>query len=334
MIEAQPARVESPLNHLRTNESAKPVATPKPKKLTGKSLVLEQLETPEHLSWKQLRFTIAFGLLLIHAVAAVGFWFFSWSGLFIALGLYVMTIPLGISIGFHRLLTHRSFESPTWLTWVCGLTGTLAMQAGPVTWVAAHRLHHSDADRQPDPHSPFVSFMWSHLFWFLFWDPRLQNVENRNRLAKDVVARPGQLFLEDNYWWINLLMPGVLFGLGWLVGGFYMAMSWMTWGWALRLVAGWHATFFVNSACHLWGYRNYDIVDNSRNNWWVALLTFGEGWHNNHHADPSSAAHGHRLTEIDPAYMFILGLQKLGIVKNVRRPSHTERMVHAKGDGA
>ena len=168
----------------------------------------------------------------------------------------------------------------------------MAFQIGPISWVGNHRYHHKEADQLLDPHTPLAGFAWAHFLWTFYGHPELPDLERRTRHARDLAQDPFHRALERHFLFLNLLLFAALFAGGCLVGGPGLGASLLVWGGFLRVVAIWHATFLVNSVNHLWGYRNYETADNSRNNVWIALLVCGEGWHNNHHAEPRSAATG------------------------------------------
>ena len=275
-------------------------------------------------------YALSLGIYHLLALLAVTPWFFSWSGLALAFfGLYVFG-TLGINLCFHRLLTHRGFTCPRWLERSLALLGVCCLQDTPARWVAIHRMHHQHSDNEPDPHSPLVAFFWSHVGWLLVENRQLNNMLTYDRYARDVLREPFYFAFERNLlWvWVNLAQWAVFFlaglAVGWLSGtaldGVQLGASWLVWGVLVRTVAVWHITWSVNSATHLWGYRRYETGENSRNNWLIALLSNGEGWHNNHHADQRSAAHGHRWWEIDVTYLTIVLLEKLGLARDVVRP--------------
>ena len=260
-------------------------------------------------------------------------WLFSWTGVLLAVvGTYLYG-GLGINIAYHRLLTHRSFKCPLWLERFFVVVALCCMEDAPASWVATHRLHHNDSDEAADPHSPFVSFFWSHMGWLLVENRAVRSVSAYERYARDVLRDPFYLRLERSLLgiWIYLAQMLVYF-LGGLSAGIAMGETWagaiqfglslVVWGVVLRTVCVWHISWSVNSLTHLFGYRNYDTSDNSRNNWLVALLSNGEGWHNNHHVDPSSASNSHRWWEFDGAFLFICMLERLGLATEVIRPRH------------
>lgn len=273
------------------------------------------------IDWQNLNWRVISAIALMHviAMAAVLPAMFTWSGVAILLLLTWVSGGLGITLGYHRLLTHRSFKTPKWLEYFLTLCGCLAWQGGPIEWVGVHRLHHKHADTDHDPHSPQHGFTWSHILWTLH-----RNVEGIHGpdAAKDLQRDPVHRWLERLFWLPQLVLAAILFLLGWMAGGVALGVSWIVWGVALRTVLVFHGTWFVNSAAHTWGYQNYrNTGEHSTNLWWVALVSFGEGWHNNHHAFPRSAAHGLRWFELDPTYWTIRMLVWVGLARDVYLPS-------------
>ncbi|BAY80981.1 stearoyl-CoA 9-desaturase [Calothrix parasitica NIES-267] len=232
---------------------------------------------------------------------------FSWSAVGVAFLLHFMTIGLGITFGFHRLATHRSVEVPKWLEYFLILCGTLALQGGVFGWVGYHRLHHLYSDQERDPHNSRKGFWWCHISWLMHTVPTLSE---RPRYTKDIADDKFYQFCHRYYLELQVALGVILY----LLGGW----SFVIWGIFVRLFVGIHSTMFVNSACHMIGYRSHETEDNSTNCWWVALLTFGEGWHNNHHAFQYSARHGLRWWEIDMIWTTIQLLELVGLAKNVK----------------
>lgn len=277
-------------------------------------------------------------ILLFHLLALLACvpWLFSWSGLAWAVsGLYLFG-TLGINIGYHRLLTHRGFVCPRWLEHGLTIIGSCCWQGSPMNWVAIHRMHHQHSDEPLDPHSPRTGFFWSHMGWFMIYDPAIYNLSTYDRYARDLFQDRFYKWLERPRTWrnIQLVQWAVFLGLGALVGGLWtsslmgavqLALSWFVWGVLVRTVAVWHITWSVNSFTHVWGYRTFDTHDDSYNNWLVGLVSNGEGWHNNHHAQPRSAAHGQRWWELDVSYMTIRLFELVGLAWDVVRPSQRAR---------
>jgi stearoyl-CoA desaturase (delta-9 desaturase) len=255
---------------------------------------------------------------LIHLGALAAPFFFTWKGLLLAVVLAWITGGLGICLGYHRLLTHGSFRTYRPLERLIAILGVLAGEGPPVFWVAQHRKHHQFSDQQGDPHSPRDGAWWSHMFWLFPRDERQWRAEAK-RYAPDMLKDPFMRFLDRSFLIWHILLGAAIFTVGWALWDWYTGVSLVAFGMFVRLVYVLHITWAVNSATHMWGYRNYATKDNSRNLWWVGLLAFGEGWHNNHHAFQRSARHGHRWWEIDVTYMAIRTMEICGLVWNVVR---------------
>ena len=252
---------------------------------------------------------VVFGLFHIGAVASL--FMFSWQALIVAVILYWIAGSLGIGMGYHRLLTHRGYKTPKPVEYFLSLCGTLAVEGGPANWVVTHRIHHRFSDQEGDPHSPRDGGWWAHMGWILVGRAQEHPPAVLHRYAPDLMRDRFQRLLNRLYIW-----PIAFLGLGlYALGGW----PFLTWGLCLRVVLGLHATWLVNSATHMWGSRRFATRDDSRNNWWVAWLTFGEGWHNNHHAHPTSARHGLAWYEIDMNWWGIRTLKWLGLAKSIRQ---------------
>ena len=258
-------------------------------------------------------------------------WLFSWSGLAWAVGGLYLFGTLGINIGYHRLLTHRGFACPRWLEHALSVLGACCWQGTPMSWVAIHRMHHQHSDERGDPHSPRASFFWSHMGWLLIYDPAIYNLGTYDRYARDLfqdrfykwLERPRVWRMLHRTQWAAFLGAGALVGAltTWsLAAALQLGFSWLVWGVFVRTVAVWHITWSINSVTHLWGYRSFETHDDSRNNWLVGLVSNGEGWHNNHHADPRCAAHGQRWWELDVSYLTIWALERIGLASDLIKP--------------
>lgn len=258
---------------------------------------------------------IAIGVLHLGCIAAP--FFFSWSGVALFVALWWVCGGLGVCLCYHRLLTHRSFKTPKWFEYFLTILGTANWQGGPVKWVGEHRIHHKHSDGEHDPHSPKHGFNWAHMFWAICKNE--PGYEPRDA-AKDLLRDPVMAFIDKHHYVWQFLIAAVLFGAGLAIGGWQLGVSWVVWGVCVRTVFTYHATWFVNSAAHTWGYRNYETDDDSRNNWWVAILSFGEGWHNNHHATQRSAAHGHKWYEFDITYLTIRAFGLVGLARDIVKP--------------
>ena len=262
----------------------------------------------EGINWTSL---IAFTVFHLGAVAAL--FFFSWKALLTALALYWISLSFGIGMGYHRLLTHRSYKAPKWIEYGLAICGTLALEGGPVFWVATHRVHHQHSDRYGDPHTPTEGGWWAHLVWMLVGKAGYCTMEECAKYAPDLVKDRFHLWLSKYHY-----VPPIVLGLVLLATG---SLPFLLWAGFFRVTMGLHATWLVNSATHLWGKRRFATRDGSRNNAWVALVTFGEGWHNNHHAHPTSARHGLAWYEVDMTWLTIRLFEKLGLVKAVHQAS-------------
>jgi stearoyl-CoA desaturase (delta-9 desaturase) len=255
---------------------------------------------------------------LFHLGALAAFFFFSWQRLTVMLALYVVAINVGIGMCYHRLLTHRGYQVPKWLEYVMSVCATLALEGGPMFWVSTHRVHHQLSDQEGDPHTPREGGWWAHTGWILFGNALHAQSAVLKRYSPDLARDRFHVWLSK-FHWIPLTASGVvLFGAGWLMGGLKNAIGMVLWGVFLRVTVGLHATWLVNSATHMWGTRRFETRDASRNNWWVALVSGGEGWHNNHHAHPVSARHGLRWYELDPNYWGIWLLSKVGLARKIQ----------------
>lgn len=269
--------------------------------------------------WKhRAQKTVTVSIVTLHVLAIFAFYpFFSWSGFAIFLALYFVTACLGITLCFHRLLTHRSFKTPKWFERFLILCGCLAWQGSPISWIGTHRAHHAHSDQEGDPHTPQHGFNWAHVLWTFNKEEKFDPLDYCKDLQQDSFI----MDLEKWFWLPQITLTLIVYDLGYIYGGWQTGISWILWGTAIRTVAVFHATWFVNSASHTWGYRNYsDTKDNSRNLWWVAILSFGEGWHNNHHKFQTSAAHGLRWFEIDPTYLIIKLLEKVKLASKIKLP--------------
>ena len=250
-------------------------------------------------------------MILLHIGAIAALFFFSWKALIVAAILYWATIGFGIGMGYHRLLTHRSYKVPKLVEYFFAVCGTLTLEGGPIFWVATHRVHHQHSDKDGDPHTPRHGGFWAHVGWIMFGEPKHNDTKKMSKYAPDLakgpvlrLAEPLAFRSDHGFGCHSVCWPAV-----------FPCSSGPD---ALRVVLGLHATWLVNSATHMWGSRRFATKDDSRNSFWVAILTFGEGWHNNHHAHPTSARHGLAWYELDITWMHIWLLKKLGIAKNVK----------------
>jgi stearoyl-CoA desaturase (Delta-9 desaturase) len=249
-----------------------------------------------------------------------------WSDLVVFAICYVAT-GLGVTVGFHRHLTHRAFKAKRWVRGTLAILGSAAIEGPVIAWVADHRKHHTFADVEGDPHSPHVDHghgwkgalkgLWhAHVGWLFIHTQR----GNKQRYARDLLDDPLIRFVARTFvLWVTagLLMP---FALGYLIGGsLHAALTGLLWGGAVRMLVVHHVTYSINSLCHFFGRQAFDTGDESRNLLWLSPFTFGESWHNNHHAFPTSHAHGLRWWQLDPSAVVIRLLEKLGLAWDVVR---------------
>lgn len=327
MANAYVDRLSEPSSPLESSQSSADVAA-SPKENAVKKLDRPEATAPLTVYW---RYAIALGV--VHALALLAFvpYLFSWSGVALAIAGHFVFGMMGITIGYHRLLTHQGFSCPKWFEYTLAILGICNLQDSPGRWVAIHRLHHKHSDETPDPHSPLVTFFWGHVGWLLYINRDFKNVHSFEQYVRDLLRQPFYLRLERGNLWLGIFVLHALAFLvaggatGWLLGGdldsaVQLGLSWLIWGVIVRTVFVLNGTWAVNSIGHMFGYQNYTTGDQSRNNWFVALIAHGEGWHNNHHADQRSARHGHRWWELDMSWWVICLLERLGLVWNVVRP--------------
>jgi fatty-acid desaturase len=257
------------------------------------------------LNWITTGFMLAF-----HVGAIVALFMFSWKGLAAAIFLWWLSGSLGIGMGYHRLLTHRGYKTPRWVEYLMTICGTMALEGGPIAWVATHRMHHQNTDKEGDPHSPNDGGLWAHIGWIITGKAMHRNTAELLPYVPDLRKQKFYMWISK-YHWVPLAGLGVIL---YAIGGW----SCMMWGVFLRTVVGLHATWLVNSATHMWGSQRFITGDLSTNSFWVAILTFGEGWHNNHHASPQSARHGLAWYEVDVNWYGISALRMLGLAWDVK----------------
>ena len=292
----------------------------------------EVLSLPIGVSNRQINWRYAGAVGGCHLLAFLAFspWFFSWTGLALAwLGIFIFG-GLGINLCYHRLLSHRSFQCPLWLEHTLACLAVCCFEDAPARWVAIHRMHHHRADQRPDPHSPLVSLFWSYMGWLFIENTDLNRVIAYDRYARDIIRDRFYAWLERAFVWVVLASWLGYFAVGFLASLALMgtpreavqfgASIWL-WGAIVRTILVWHITWCGNSFPHLFGYRNYETKDNSRNNIIVAIITSGEGWHNNHHAEPGSASNQHHWWELDMTYMALKIFVLLGLASNVQLPT-------------
>lgn len=255
-------------------------------------------------NWNTIFFVTVFHIFAVWSIFTM-----SWANAAAFLVTWWISGSWGIGLGYHRLYTHRGFKAPRWLEHFLAVCGTLALQSGPISWVTTHRLHHAFTETDRDPHSPLNGVFWAHMGWIFRGTAQVQPKSVRERYSPDLLRDPFLVFI-DKYYYVTSIVVGI--GL-FAIGGWSMALA----GIFLRTVVGWHSTWLVNSATHLWGSRRFETRDTSRNNALIAAITWGEGWHNNHHAIPRSARHGLTAAEVDLNWLQLKALEKVGLVKDL-----------------
>jgi stearoyl-CoA desaturase (delta-9 desaturase) len=252
---------------------------------------------------------VVFGLFHVGAVAAL--FMFSWKVFFVALALHWFAVGWGISLGYHRLHTHQSYQCPKWFERLLGLAGAMSFEGGPIFWVGTHRIHHAKSDKPGDPHSPRLGGLFhAHLGWILFGETHHNDTEYMSKYAPDLARDPFYRWLNTWHWVPTAVLAVILFAWG--------GLPMFLWGICLRITYGLHVTWFINSLTHVIGSTRFDSDDDSKNSFVLAQLTFGEGWHNNHHAHPTSARHGMAWWELDISWLTLKLMRAVGLVWGVR----------------
>ena len=284
--------------------------------------VREDLRMGREYQEGRINWVTAIAMTLFHVGAIAALFFFSWTNVAVAAVMYFFAINVGIGMAYHRLLTHRGYKTPKWVEYFLTTCGTMALEGGPIFWVATHRVHHQNSDHEGDPHTPHEGTWWAHAGWIISGRALHSETALLGRYAPDLTRDPVHVWLSKFHWlpltiagFLQLALGAALASPGHRLVG---AIGMVLWGTFFRVTLGLHATWLVNSATHLWGKRRFETRDDSRNNWWVALLTGGEGWHNNHHAHPVSARHGLAWYEFDVNYYGIWLLEKIGLAKKVQ----------------
>jgi len=258
----------------------------------------------------RINWSTSIAMVVFHVGALIALFHFSWQALVAFLVTAWVAGSLGIGMGYHRLLTHRGYKVPKFVEYFLAVCGTLALESGPISWVATHRIHHAHSDQEGDPHTPRDGRWWAHMGWILTGTAQQHEEAVLWRYAPDLMRDPFHRLL-NRFHYVPLVLLGLF--LYW-VGGWGVMM----WGIFLRVTFGLHVTWLVNSATHMWGSRRFQTTDDSTNNLWVALITFGEGWHNNHHAHPRAARHGVAWYELDLNWWGIRALQLLGLARDIK----------------
>ena len=263
--------------------------------------------------WRRVDWWVLGWVGLMHVGAVAALFFVTVPAVLTAVFLHWLTLSVGICLGYHRFLSHKSMKLRTPAEFFVLACGTLSGEGTPLSWAATHRLHHQRSDQPGDPHSPHTDHdgpWWSHLLWLFLSRSHRDTQLLYSKYVPELKDRPMLQFFEKTFalW---MVLPGVAL---YALGGWPMLL----WGLCARMTYAYHSTWFVNSATHLWGYRNYETRDESKNLWWVALVSYGEGWHNNHHAHPANARAGHRWYEVDPTFWVIKLLKATGIAYDVK----------------
>ena len=291
------------------------ISDPPVKRAQGVEVSADTQQKSDEFNWVFFVTIALFHLLALAAIVQSAF-HWRWSSVVVFFAVWLVGQNVGIGMSYHRQLTHRGYATPKWLEYFMAACGTMALQGGPLYWVAVHRMHHQYTDKPGDPHSPRDGAWWSHMGWILNGSLHSDS-KVLSRYAPDLAKDPVHQWLSKYHWVpVTTVGLGLLFG-GAAFGGWACGISWVLWGIFLRVTIGMHVTWLVNSATHMWGSQRFKGHDDSTNNWVIALITGGEGWHNNHHAHPVSARHGMAWYEIDFNYMGIQLLKLLGLAKNV-----------------
>jgi fatty-acid desaturase len=274
--------------------------------VAGRQKKVDSTDKPNHVNW-----ATSITMVVFHVCTVAALFMFSWKALAVTVALWWIAGSLGVGMGFHRLLTHRGYKVPKWVEYFLTVCGVLSLEGGQIDWVVTHRIHHAHTEQEgADPHTPRDGKWWAHMGWILRGTAQQHGEEVMRRYAPDLMRDRFHVLLNKVYW-IPLIVLGV---------ALFAAGGWplLFWGVFLRVTVNLHATWLVNSATHLWGSRRFQTTDDSTNLWWVALLTFGEGWHNNHHAHPRAARHGLKWYEIDINWYGIRALQLLGLARDIK----------------
>ena len=258
----------------------------------------------KNLEWPTIIFFTVVHLLSLYALQ-----FASWDAFLLMIFLGWVTGCLGLTLGYHRLLTHKSFEVPKWLERIFATCGALSAEYGPIEWVGLHRQHHKWSDQGMDPHNVKRGFWWAHIGWMLFRVPGEKRVK---RYAADLRKDPYYRWLDKNFLALQIPLAFLLYSLG--------GWTYVLWGIPVRIVVVYHLTWCINSVCHTWGEKPFNHPHQALNNRLMGWIAFGEGWHNNHHAYPSSAKHGLQ-GQFDLTWYIIVLLNRLGLAKNIKLPT-------------
>nr|XP_043637181.1 palmitoyl-monogalactosyldiacylglycerol delta-7 desaturase, chloroplastic-like [Erigeron canadensis] len=266
--------------------------------------------------WSNMDVWMAGGILIVHILAGFAPFMFTWNAFLAGFCAYVLMV-MGISVSYHRNLSHHSLKLPKWLEYFFAYLGALSLQRDPIFWVSIHRYHHKYVDTEKDAHSPIFGFWFSHMGWLFDSGYIIEKYKERNNV-EDLKSQAFYRFLRRTYLYHIIAFAALVYAFG----GF----TYLVWIVGVGTTCTYHAIWLVNSASHIWGYQSWDTGDLSKNNWWVALLSFGEGWHNNHHAFEYSARHGFEWWQIDLGWYVIRFLEALGLATNVKSPSEAHKL--------
>jgi len=265
--------------------------------------------------WMPTDITYASFIGAMHLGCLLAPFTFTWSAFSCFLVMYFITGCLGITLSYHRQLSHKSFNTPKWVEYTLAYFGAMAVQGDPLEWASSHRYHHQHCDTPKDPHTPYEGFWWSHCGWLLDNEATLTRVSDRSN-AVDIASQPFYQWLEKTYMWHVVGWAAAFYALG--------GLPWLVWGFCVRTCWVYHITWAVNSVSHVWGSQTFNTGDLSRNNWWIGILAFGEGWHNNHHAFEFSARHGLEWWQIDMTWMMVCVLKFFGLADKVKLPKQAQ----------
>ncbi|GJT66843.1 palmitoyl-monogalactosyldiacylglycerol delta-7 desaturase, chloroplastic-like protein [Tanacetum coccineum] len=266
--------------------------------------------------WRTVDIQMSAGVLAMHILAVFAPFTFTWGAFCAAVVGYILCGLFGVTLTYHRILAHRSLKVPKWLEYFFAYLGVLSFQRDPIFWVSIHRFHHQYVESEKDPHSPIFGFWFSHMGWLFDSGYIIEKYQERNNV-EDLKSQVFYRFIKRTYLWHSFVFTALVYALG----GF----TYLVWIIGVGTTWGYHVTFLVNSACHVWGNQTWNTNDLSKNNWWVALVTFGEGWHNNHHAFEYSARHGLEWWQIDICWYTIKFLKALGLATNVKLPTEEHK---------
>ncbi|BFG26052.1 hypothetical protein CerSpe_123260 [Prunus speciosa] len=266
--------------------------------------------------WNFVDLATLAGLVYLHYLAVLAPFYFTWPAFWSAVALYYIS-GVGVTLSFHRNLSHKSFKLPKWLEYFFAYCGVLSFQRSPLEWVSIHRAHHQYTDTWNDPHSPIGGLWFSHIGWALDYRTHLGSYEARLKNVADLKSQAYFRFLHYTYPLHSIALGVLLYTIG--------GMPFLVWGMGVWTVLFLHAIFGINSICHTWGQEVWDTGDLSKNNWLIGLMAHGEGWHNNHHAFEYSAQHGFEWWQIDITWYLIRFLQAVGLATDVKLPTETQK---------